>query len=147
MKVLLDASAIINLIRRRKGNSLNLLEGNAVLTLTPYEVGNVVWKEAKLEGLITLEEAKLIVEAFELLLKRMEVIEPELRRVLQVAVMGGITFYDASYVATAMDKGLYLVTDDMKLIRKVRSDEFSRTVGEATVLSSEEFESLRSNLS
>ena len=147
MKVLLDASAIINLIRRRKGNSLNLLEGNAVLTLTPYEVGNVVWKEAKLKGLITLEEAELIVEAFELLLKRMEVIEPELRRVLQVAVMGGITFYDASYVATAMDKGLYLVTDDMKLIRKVRSDEFSRTVGEATVLSSEEFESLRSNLS
>ncbi len=34
--------------RREREGSLNLLEGNVVLTLTPYEMGNVIWKETKL---------------------------------------------------------------------------------------------------
>ena len=55
--MLMDASAILKLVRTGKELALDLLEGNALLTLTPYEVGNALWKGAKLLGRITLEEA------------------------------------------------------------------------------------------
>jgi len=40
--MLMDASAILKLVRTGKELALDLLEGNALLTLTPYEVGNAL---------------------------------------------------------------------------------------------------------
>ncbi|WP_153801433.1 hypothetical protein [Hyperthermus butylicus] len=46
-RLLFDASALLNIIRGSV-DPLAVLEGGYLLDLTLYEVGNAVWKEAKL---------------------------------------------------------------------------------------------------
>jgi len=41
---LFDASAIILLIKRHPDTASTTLEGEYILNLTPYEVGNALWK-------------------------------------------------------------------------------------------------------
>jgi len=48
MRLLYDASALLNFIRRLGEDSLESLRGNYILTLTSYEVANALWREAVL---------------------------------------------------------------------------------------------------
>jgi len=48
MSALLDASALLNIVRSLGRDSLDYIRGCYELTLTPYEIGNAVWKEATL---------------------------------------------------------------------------------------------------
>ncbi len=145
MTVLFDTSALMNLVRREKDRCLDLLEGNAILSLTPYEVGNVLWKEVRLRGTLKPDEAKYVQETLELVFGRMEVIDPsEWERILDLAVKTGITFYDASYVMVAMERDLPLITDDERLARKIKGREFLEKVGKTVkVLSSSELSRLQ----
>ena len=45
MKLLFDASALLNIIRLRKQDAYRLLKGNLTLSLTRYEVGNALWSK------------------------------------------------------------------------------------------------------
>ncbi|OYT49101.1 MAG: hypothetical protein B6U85_00055 [Desulfurococcales archaeon ex4484_42] len=58
MKVLLDASALLNIVRALGSEALDYIEGCYELALTPYEVGNAIWKEATLVKRITIDEAQ-----------------------------------------------------------------------------------------
>ena len=60
MKLVFDASALLNLIRNHGQDALEYLRGNYVLTLTPYEVGNALWKEAVLLNRVSIDEALLL---------------------------------------------------------------------------------------
>lgn len=122
MKLLFDASALLNLARRLGRDSLKYLRGNYILTLTPYEVANALWKEAALLRRISLGEAETILTSISAAYKLMEVVEPLDRvLVLRLAYALGLTYYDSSYVVASHERGARLVTDDKKLRIRLRS--------------------------
>ncbi len=121
MKTLFDASALVNLVRLEGPGSLNYLEGNYITSLTPYEVGNAIWKEAVLHERITLAEATRLIEYFSLIYKRMKTVNPSSQTLtLELAGRLGVTFYDASYITAARDNSAVLVTDDRKLLSRIK---------------------------
>ncbi|MCD6536050.1 MAG: type II toxin-antitoxin system VapC family toxin [Thaumarchaeota archaeon] len=120
MKYLFDASALLNLVRRLGEDSLKILRGNYILTLTIYEIGNALWRETRLLKKLTADEAEEIMKAVVALTKFMHVIEPEEPiEVLRTSNKIETTFYDAAYMVVALRAGLMLVTDDKKLVAKI----------------------------
>lgn len=112
---LFDSSAIINLCGKRKIDQL--LEGYT-LNLAYYELGNAVWKQVYIYGKLNFEKAKLVLKTLIEIFNRMEKINEENAiEILDRAVKDGLTYYDAAYLQTAINKNLTLVTDDEKLYR------------------------------
>lgn len=96
------------------------LSESCVLGLTVYELGNVLWKESTRLGRLSKEETEGIASALHQWLGLVEVVRTEphdVGRILDVAKREGLTFYDASYLKVAIDRGLALVTDDAGLGR------------------------------
>lgn len=87
-------------------------------TLLPYELGRTVQREygseAPGEGL----------EALDLALRNVRLVEPEPSTVLEVA--GPLTYYDAAYVAVAQEHGTALRTGDDDM--GTRAEELGITV-------------------
>ena len=128
MSYLYDSSAIINLCG--EGKTERLLEG-WTLNLAFYELGNAVWKQARIHRRITLEEAYLILDTLTEVFRRLRKPEDEAPlRTLEMAVREDLTYYDAAYISAAIEKGLILVTDDERLyevgrryVKTLKSDE------------------------
>jgi len=119
MSLLFDASALLNIIRSLGKGSIPLIKGNYVLTLTLYEVGNALWKEAMLLKRITVEEALQLLSIINSVLTLLNIVELQDRELtLKVACTLNITYYDAAYIVTAYKLNAELVTDDDKLRRK-----------------------------
>ncbi len=57
MRILFDASALLNIIRTLGDKSLSYIREGYKLTLTQYEIGNALWKEATLLKRISVSEA------------------------------------------------------------------------------------------
>ena len=115
MKYLFDASALLNLVRRLREESLKILEENYILTLTIYDVGNALWMEARLSRRLTMDEAEAMMRAIITPIEFMQVIElQDPIEVLRISNEIEITFYDAAYVVAALRRGLILVTDDRR---------------------------------
>ncbi len=115
-KFLLDTSALYPLVLLLGERVLDHAHRLMVLELTWYELGNVLWKEAR-RGRVGDPQAAA--EMFEEMLSAMETVEPpgSLREVLELAVREGLTFYDASYLHTARTLGVALATEDGRLLR------------------------------
>ncbi len=84
MSLLFDSSALLNLIRMIGGSSIRYLRGNYVLSnyvlsLTPYEIGNAVWKEATLLKTISINEALALLQYIDKLYSFLPVISPSSR--------------------------------------------------------------------
>ena len=110
-----DSSAIIALVERNKPDEL--LDGWTI-DLAFYELGNAVWKQVHLYNTLSIDDAKIALDALISVFKRMhrfQEIGP--LSVLRVAAKEGLTYYDAAYLQAAADKKLPLVTDDKKLRR------------------------------
>jgi len=121
---LFDSSAIITLIEKNKLDAL--LEG-LTIDLSFYELGNSVWKQVNLYKTLSMDDAKVVLDAFMLVYNRMNKIqEVDPQSILMVASQEGITFYDAAYLQAAKDKKVTLVTDDKKL--KQASSKYVNTV-------------------
>jgi len=116
MKFLLDASAAYPLVLRLRERALEFAEDSAILDLTLYEVGNVIWKETR-RGKV--RSFKVMIELFRELFEHMELLtlSRDLGEVLNIALKENLTFYDASYVYVARERGLRLVTKDRELLR------------------------------
>ncbi len=117
MRVLLDATAIVAILLSppSKPEGLNEL---STLDLAFYEVGNAIWKAVRLGK--SLDEGKEIkaIGILEELMENLRVIpfrEIRASRIVEVGIKRGLTFYDSSYLVTALDRGMTLVTDDRKL--------------------------------
>lgn len=111
VRYLLDASALYPLVLRLREGLLDHASLFAVLDLTVYEVGNVLWKEHRAGRVRSLQAAAaLFQEVFENL--TILPLEDGLGEVLELASSEGLTFYDASYLYTARRHGLRLVTED-----------------------------------
>jgi predicted nucleic acid-binding protein len=119
MERLFDASSLVNLMLKKGASALDLVKGGHLLDLTLYEVGNALWRLER-EKKLTVEEVRHLMEAVSRLTRWVEIIsvsELNLAEVMERAVEGGSTFYDASYMVAARLKGATLITDDAKLAR------------------------------
>ena len=121
MSLLFDASSILQLISRSdEKDALRLLNGNHILDLTKYEVGNALWKEQLLHRAIGAEELREFLQLFQSLachIKSLSIDIEHLSRVAELAVGEKLTFYDASYIAASKIHKLTLVTEDRNLAR------------------------------
>ncbi|MDT7892602.1 MAG: type II toxin-antitoxin system VapC family toxin [Thermoproteota archaeon] len=114
---LFDASALYSLIDYVDKVDLRKIH---ILTLTFYEVGNVIWKEyylhKKVKNPITLAVL------FNKFMRKLNVVEdPPMDGVMKIAAEKGLTYYDASYAHVAESLGLILVSNDKELIRKTNA--------------------------
>ncbi len=120
MKYLFDSSAIFRAI---KENKIEVLTENCTVELARYELGNIIWKESFLQGKISKEESKMIAGAVKHALRVMEVLQivNKEEQILETAADLNITFYDASYVYFAKERELRLITEDLRLKKKIPS--------------------------
>ncbi len=120
MNYLFDASAIFRAI---KENKTDALAGNGTVELARYELINIIWKNYFLQAKISKEETKIIAKAVKHTLRIMEVLEivDKEEQILETATELNITFYDASYVYLAKEKDLQLITEDLRLKKKIPS--------------------------
>jgi predicted nucleic acid-binding protein len=118
MKNLFDSSAIFTAI---KENKIEFLTGNFTLELARYELGNIIWKDTILQAKISEHDSKMMAKAIKRTLGLMEVlgVAGSEEEILETAIQNKITFYDASYVYFAKAKELRLITEDLRLIKKV----------------------------
>ncbi len=119
---LFDASALLNLLIQKGSSALKLLNEQAILDLTVYEVGNSIWRLAYLERKISANQACSLLDSFLLLTQYMKIltITGIEKRVKEFSMDEGVTFYDAAYVVAAKNNGLALVTDDKSLAKVAR---------------------------
>jgi len=122
VKYLLDASALLPLVTRRgKQLIVEASRENLVTTdLAIYEACNSLWKLATLLKTISLKDAVNVATTLKDLATR-SVIQPvnfsklDFSQTLKKAYKERLTFYDASYIATAESTEAILVTEDEKL--------------------------------
>ena len=124
MKFLLDASAIIPLIRKLKTSIVEYIDQFLILDLTLYEIGNALWKRYYLKSTKSGETERKIEEVivdFATILASINVnrIKPDdLKEILRIAGEHKLTFYDASYVYVAEKRKLQLITEDKEILKK-----------------------------
>ena len=139
MRYLLDASALLPLVTKQGKNLLARAskEWFAVTDLAIYEGCNGVWKMTNLLHSISVEDGMETVGVIGELVERgilhlLSVSELELAATLELAIQRRLTYYDASYVMVAKNRGAVLVTQDRALAESAQDQ-----VG---VLSVEDFE-------
>ena len=124
MKFLLDASALLPLVTR-SGKKLIAEAARADLITTDlaiYEACNGLWKLATLLKTLTLKDAQDIATVLnELtaknLIQTINFTSIDLAHTLGIAQKTQVTFYDASYIATAQNIKATLATEDQKLLK------------------------------
>ena len=121
MKPLFDASALLNIIRALGAEALKYIFNGYILDLTLYEVGNALWKEATLLKRISFDEALTLLRLVESAVnKAMIVVTPHDKSLaLRLAHELNITYYDSSYIVSASELDVILVTDDRKLRERI----------------------------
>lgn len=111
MKYLLDASSIVNLVKR--GRLKPMIEGSTI-DLAVYEAISAVWKEChllkKMDEDVALELLDALGRVFDAI--GIESIKGSEKDVFQLALKEDLTIYDASYVYKALKEGLIFITDD-----------------------------------
>lgn len=115
MTLLFDSSAIFNLYA--EGRYAPFIDAYTT-PLARYELGNAVWKRVHPTKTTKLEEGQKLLDALDTLYKKMNKITViDTDETLKLANENGITYYDATYITTAIDHSLTLVTDDERLRR------------------------------
>ena len=119
---LFDASSIMQLAKRHPDKASTLLEGELILDLTKYEVGNAIWKIYKLiEKTDKSTALEAVTQAYHMI-ALMEVIKVEdveaLASTMEIAFDEGLSFYDSAYLQSAKKLGLTLVTEDKRLSKR-----------------------------
>ncbi len=124
MKYLLDASSLVLLIKKADVQStIKSLQDSLILDLTYYELGNVIWKESTLTRFLTPKEGENLGRIAEDVIAKIEHADSEagaFPKILEIAQNENLSFYDSSYVYSAREKGLALVTEDKGLKAKAR---------------------------
>ncbi len=121
---LVDASSLMLLMKTASIQiGLDFLQTSSILDLTFYEVGNAIWKETCLTNFLTKKESEVLRNRVQLVLAKTERIPSEassFQRILDVSEGENLSFYDASYLFVAKEKGLVLVTEDKELRVKAK---------------------------
>lgn len=124
MSYLLDASSLMLLIKKADvQEAVKKLQEAAVLDLTYYEVGNIIWKESALTKFLTLKEADRFGRMAQEIIAKVKQInskETAFMKILEIARNENLSFYDSSYVHSAKEKDLTLITEDKRLKEKAK---------------------------
>lgn len=110
---LFDASSLVDILLGDV--DIGVMFDEVVLDLTMYEAANALWKIGFAHDQLTdaeLNDAVSILSRLEQEVILENATEREFVNTMQVARKNGLTFYDASYLATAKREGLTLVTED-----------------------------------
>jgi predicted nucleic acid-binding protein len=130
MGYLFDASSLILLIKRVDEDSfLRFREKIRMLDLTLYEVGNTLWKEGSLRGVLKEDEAKSLMRYARIVLgsvPRVGITADDFEGVYEVAHNSKLSYYDAAYLYTARKSKLTLVTEDHKLLEAAHDVKVAR---------------------
>jgi predicted nucleic acid-binding protein len=120
MKNVFDSSAVFRAI---KENKVEVLAENYTLDLARYELGNIIWKDHTLQAKISEQDAKSLIQVIRRTLCLMDVltIDGSEQEILETSIQLKITFYDAAYVYFAKIKQARLITEDLRLIKKIGS--------------------------
>ncbi len=113
--MIFDASSIWLAVSKEK---FEILKNKFSVELVKYEIGNVLWKKVVLEKIYSLEEALFLADFLQRILNKMNLLTPEIKEVLEIAVKLKINFYDASYLALAKKLKMPLITEDRLLKEK-----------------------------
>lgn len=118
-----DSSAVAITLKRLKEKSVEALEGETILDLTRYELGNIIWRGCLLRKVISPEDAvdkaEDMAEMLEIFVEEVASID-DFRQIMDLAVRLELTFYDASYLYVARSRELTLVTEDKELGEKAK---------------------------
>jgi predicted nucleic acid-binding protein len=119
-RALADASTILLLVKHADAAKLVdvIAPDITTLDLAVYEVGNAVWKQAKLLKLMSESEAHATHEALSAFISRTSIVrvdELDHAEAMDVALEKGMAYYDACYVVAARSLGLALATEDRRL--------------------------------
>ena len=113
--MIFDASSIWLAVSKEK---FEILKDKFSAELVKYEIGNVLWKKVVLEKIYSLEEVLFLADFLQKILNKMNLLIPEIKEVLEMAVKLKINFYDASYLALAKKLKMPLITEDRLLKEK-----------------------------
>ena len=121
--LLFDASSILMVVRELGRGAIDVLSDGLTIPLVNYEVGNAVWKECFLLKRMDKDEALRLLRIILTIVGKMNIVRLEdneelVTQALTIAGVLNVTYYDASYLATAQKLGKSFVTEDEKL-RKV----------------------------
>jgi len=117
LKFLFDASSIAGILSNARGVAVNILDEQSTLDLAIYELGNVLWKESRVNKRTESETSTLVGYMMQVL-GVMEIQRVQIDDILDIesnAVKFAITFYDASYLTIAKKCNRILVTEDKQL--------------------------------
>jgi predicted nucleic acid-binding protein len=132
MTFLFDASSMIQMFRSfEEEETLRMLDKNAILDLSKYEVGNALWKQHVLRHAISKTEFEEFLSLLQRVITHTRILTitaEDLPKIAKIAAEERITFYDASYITVARNNDLTLTTEDEALTRVA-----SRRIKTATV--------------
>lgn len=132
MNLVYDSSALLNIVRLVGDRAIKYLKGNYILTFTPYEVGNALWKESALLNMLSIDKAVAVLQYITQIYRIMNIVSPvDVSLVFKLASEMRITFYDSSYIVSSFELNAGLVTDDNKLRRRIgeRSESIKKILG------------------
>ncbi len=115
MKYLMDTSALYAVF---ESGNLPLISDISVLTLTKYEVGNVVWKRNRRGEVKDLE---LLSNALAEFFTSVNAIDIDFDSTEKIAIKRDISFYDAAYIDVAERLNLILITEDKEILKKSKN--------------------------
>ena len=121
-RLLIEASSLMLLMKTANiQTELDYLRASSILDLTFYEVGNAIWKETCLTKFITKQEFEVLRNRVQTVLAKIERMPCEansFQKILDISESEKLSFYDASYLFNAEEKGFVLVTEDKVLRAK-----------------------------
>jgi predicted nucleic acid-binding protein len=124
MNPLLDASSLILLIKKADVHAaVKRLQEAVVLDLTYYEIGNIIWKESRITKFLTTKEAENLGRMVQEILAKVNQINNKSEaflKTLEIAHKENLSFYDSSYIYSAKEQDLTLITEDKRLKEKAK---------------------------
>ena len=119
---LIDASSLMLLMKKADIQiELDCLRVSYLLDLTFYEVGNAIWRDTCLTKFLTKKESEALRNKVQIVLARTDRIASEatnFQKIFDISESERLSFYDSSYLFTAREKRLVLVTEDKELRAK-----------------------------
>lgn len=115
--MVLDSSAIFKLITLSK---TSYAYEQATTPLAMYELGNIMFKNSVLHKHYSSKEAIEFLETCKFLLDKMRILIPDVRQAYEISRQYHLSFYDASYMSVVKDLNATFLTNDQKMINKIK---------------------------